>query len=97
MAEHTLGRRIVERNPEIRIFGESHALKAEVAIMNSFSAHAGQDELVNYTKTIDSGKLKHVFLVHGEPVQAGQLTEKLAAAGYDRSSIPARGDVVELD
>lgn len=96
MAEHTLGRRIVERNPQIRIFGEFHDLKAEVAVMNSFSAHAGQDELVDYTRTIDKQKLKQIFLVHGEPLQARQLSGKLAEAGYDKTVIPARGDVVEL-
>lgn len=96
MAEHTLGRRIVERDSQVKIFGEYHPLKAEVAIMNSFSAHAGQDELVDYTRTIDKRKLKHMFLVHGELTQAEELKGKLAEAGYDRISIPARGDGVEL-
>lgn len=96
MAEHTLGRRIVERDSQIKIFGEYHPLNAEVAIMNSFSAHAGQDELVDYTRTIDKRKLKHTFLVHGELTQAEELKGKLAEAGYDRISIPARSDGVEL-
>jgi metallo-beta-lactamase family protein len=96
MAEHTLGRRIVERQQQIRIFGEEHALKAEVAIMNSLSAHAGQDELVDYTRTIDKGKLKQMFLVHGELSQAQQLRLKLAEAGYDKIAIPSRGESVEL-
>lgn len=96
MAEHTLGRRIVERDSQIKIFGEYYPLKAEVAIMNSFSAHAGQDELVDYTRTIDKKKLKQTFLVHGELPQAQQLSGKLAEAGYDKTVIPARGDVVEL-
>jgi metallo-beta-lactamase family protein len=96
MAEHTLGRRIVERQPQVKIFGEVHALKAEVAILNSFSAHAGQDELVEYAHTIDKTKLKEIFLVHGELPQAQQLSQKLAEAGYGRISIPARGDTVEF-
>ena len=96
MAEHTLGRRIVERDPQIKIFGEYHALKAEVAIMNSFSAHAGQDELVDYTRTIDRKKLQQIFLVHGELLQAQLLSSKLSEAGYVKIAIPARGDAVEL-
>lgn len=96
MAEHTLGRRIVERQPEVKIFGELYPLKAEVAILNAFSSHAGQDELVEYTKTLDKGKLKRIFLVHGELQQAQQLSQKLSEAGYGPIAIPARGDKAEF-
>ena len=47
-AEHTLGRRIIERRPEIRIFGEPYDLKAEVEVMNSYSAHADEPELLEF-------------------------------------------------
>ena len=40
MAQNTLGRRIVEQQPEVKIFGDRYKLKAQVAIMNAFSAHA---------------------------------------------------------
>ena len=96
MAEHTLGRRIVERQPEVKIFGELYPLKAEVAILNAFSSHAGQDELVEYTKTLNKGKLKRIFLVHGELQQAQQLSQKLSEAGYGPIAIPARGDKAEF-
>jgi metallo-beta-lactamase family protein len=96
MAEHTLGRRIVERQPEVRIYGDPYALKAEVSIINSFSAHAGQDELVEYTRSMDKKRLKEIFLVHGEASQAQPLSQKLSEAGYSRISIPARGEKVEL-
>src|SRR5262249_3686624 len=46
MAEHTLGRRLVERRPELRIYGELVSLKAEVVIMDSFSAHGDQNDLL---------------------------------------------------
>jgi metallo-beta-lactamase family protein len=96
MAEHTLGRRIVERQPELKIFGDLYPLKSEVAILNAFSAHAGQDELVNYAQTMDKSKLKNMFLVHGEVAQAQELSRKLSEAGYGNISIPARGDKVEF-
>lgn len=96
MAEHTLGRRIVERQPQVKIYGEPHPLKAEVAILNSFSAHAGQDELVAYTQTMDKSKLRQTFLVHGELTQAQQLSQKLSESGVGKVSIPARGDTVEF-
>lgn len=96
MAEHTLGRRIVERQPQVRIYGEVHSLKSEVAILNSFSAHAGQDELVAYAGTMDKSRVAQTFLVHGEPMQAQHLSQKLSEAGYGKISIPARGDSVEF-
>src|SRR5690606_23552057 len=42
MAEHTLGRRIVEQRAEINIFGQPHRLRAEVAVLSYFSAHADE-------------------------------------------------------
>ncbi len=96
MAEHTLGRRIVERQPVVKIYGEPHPLKAEVAILNSFSAHAGQDELVEYAKTMDKSRVKQTFIVHGELAQAQQLSQKLKEAGFGDIAIPARGDLVEF-
>ncbi|TSA15625.1 MBL fold metallo-hydrolase [bacterium] len=96
MAEHTLGRRIVERQPQVKIFGEIHPLRAEVAILNSFSAHAGQDELVGYAQSMDKSRVKQTFLVHGELAQAQQLSQKLSEAGYGNIAIPARGDTVEI-
>ncbi|MCX6133646.1 MAG: MBL fold metallo-hydrolase [Ignavibacteriales bacterium] len=96
MAEHTLGRRIVERQPQVRIYGELHSLKAEVAILNSFSAHAGQDELVGYAKTMEKSRVKQTFIVHGELAQAQQLSQQLSGAGYGNIAIPARGDSVEI-
>lgn len=93
MAEHTLGRRIVERHPEIKIFGDLYKLKAEVAVLDSFSAHAGQDELVSYIAGVQNRS--DVFLVHGDLDQAEALSEKLKGRGIHRVHIPARGEKKE--
>jgi len=96
MAEHTLGRRIVERQSELKIFGDMVQLKSEVAILNAFSAHAGQDELVSYAQTMNKTKLRKVFLVHGEAAQAQELSRKLSEAGFGNISIPTKGDTAEF-
>ncbi len=96
MAEHTLGKRIVERQPVVRIFGEPYPLKAEVAILNAFSSHAGQDELVGYVAGMDRKILKKIFLVHGELQQAEALSSKLAQAGCTDVFIPSRGEKAEF-
>lgn len=80
-AKNTLGRRIVEREPTVRIFGEQHALKAEVVVMNAFSAHADQGDLINYITPLKD-RLKKVFVVHGEEDQSEKLSALLAERGF---------------
>ena len=92
MAEHTLGRRLVERHPEVKIFGDVVKLNSEVAIMNSFSAHAGQDELLQYIGRMEKKRLKGIYLVHGEMNQADQLAVKLRESGFSHAAIPAKGE-----
>jgi metallo-beta-lactamase family protein len=82
MAQHTLGRRILEREPEVRIFGDLYRLKAEVDVMNAFSAHADAGEILEYVGRLDRTRLKGIFLVHGEPEAQSGLKARLEAAGY---------------
>lgn len=96
MAENTLGRRLVERNSVVKIFGEEIPLKAQVAIMNGFSAHADRDELIAYFDGLKKERLQHVFIVHGELDQAQGLAEAIQDKGWDRVSIPTRGERVQL-
>lgn len=95
-APHTLGRRIVERRREIKIFGEPHRLRAEVEVMNSYSAHADEPEIVDFVSHLDSGRLKRIFLVHGDPPRQLALYEALSERGYANAHGPARGEVFEL-
>jgi metallo-beta-lactamase family protein len=69
MAENTLGRRIVERHPKVKIFGEEYNLRAEVVKIDAFSSHADKDELLNYVRGCGQ-RLKRVFVVHGEEEQS---------------------------
>lgn len=92
MAENTLGKRIVERQPIVKIFGEEYNLRAEVVVMNSFSAHADQAELVTYISQFNRKRLKHIFLVHGDLDQAEKLAAALSTQGFSSISIPNRGD-----
>ena len=96
-AEHTLGRRIVEKQPEVSIFGEIHKLNAEVEVLNSFSAHAGQDELVEYITAVDQSQLKKLFLVHGELGQIEKLSAKLKETHVkEEIYIPTTGEKFEM-
>ncbi|MBI4436460.1 MAG: MBL fold metallo-hydrolase [Candidatus Omnitrophica bacterium] len=95
MAKETLGRRIVEREKSVKIFGEPHLLRAEVSILNAFSGHADQKELLNFIT--QCGKtLKQIFIVHGERSQGETLQEALREQGIPHSLIPERGQKVRL-
>ncbi len=96
MAENTLGRRLVERQEWVNIFGEPHRLRAEVAILNAFSAHADRDELLAYVRGMRPERLRHVFVVHGEPSQAEPLAEALRALVKCEVRVPEYEDVVEV-
>ncbi len=90
-APDTLGHRLVERRPEVRILGRSFALKAEVVVLNGLSSHADHPTLLRSLGPL-AATAKQTRLVHGEPERAAQLSEGLRAAGFADVQIPARGD-----
>lgn len=96
-AEHTLGRRIVERRPVIKVFGEEVQLKATVEIINGYSAHADRGELAAWLQAVreSSPALRGVYLVHGEPPAQAELTTSLTAKGFSVRS-PEPGTTVTL-
>jgi len=94
-AENTLGRRIMERRQEVKIFDEMIPLRAEVATLAELSGHADQAELIRWIQPIAS-KLKRVFLVHGEPEgQAGLANEIEKQLGL-KVHAPKRGESFDL-
>jgi metallo-beta-lactamase family protein len=95
MAHNTLGRKLVEKWPLVKIFGHEYAVRAEVEVMNVFSAHADSNDLLNYARgTKDT--LKKIFLVHGEEKQCYILAESLRNDGFSDVTVPSKGDVVEI-
>lgn len=95
-APDTLGRRILEGQTNLKIFGEMFPLKAEVVEMHSFSAHADHDDLVNFTKQFDKTRLRNIFLVHGDPDEQTALTQSLSALGYKNITAPRKGDTFQV-
>jgi metallo-beta-lactamase family protein len=93
-AVHTLGRRIVERRPRVKVLGVERDLNAQVKVMNAFSAHGDKNDLRDYAHHVAG--VRRVFLVHGEPDQQGPLSEVLRKDGMS-CVIPERGDSVQLD
>jgi metallo-beta-lactamase family protein len=94
MAQHTLGRRIVERRPRVRVLGVERDLRAHVEVLNSFSAHADSKDLLEFAGSLGP-QTSHFYLIHGEPAQQEPLLAELANRKL-KASAPARGAVEEL-
>ena len=95
-AEHTLGRKLVDRNPEISIFVEVKQLKCDVSVMNSFSAHADKNELMDFIAPMDRALLKDIFLVHCDVDQAEIFRNSLQSAKFKNVHIPSRTEKFTL-
>jgi metallo-beta-lactamase family protein len=94
-APDTLGRRLVEKRPEVRILDRVYKRNAEVVVMNGFSSHADQGELLEALGPL-AGRTRRVCLVHGEPEQAEALRQALLARGFGEVLVPDRGETVSL-
>ena len=94
-APYTLGRRIAEREPIVKIFGEEYQLRAEVATIGGLSSHAGQNLLMKYAACVKD-QAKQIILVHGEPDASAALQEKFAGMGLPPVIYPALYDQVEI-
>lgn len=96
-AQQTLGRRIVERRPRVRIFGVERDLRAEVVSLDGFSAHGDRDDLVAFAEGVAArGSVKDVVLVHGELSAQKSLERDLLAAGLPRITTPSQGQRITV-
>jgi metallo-beta-lactamase family protein len=90
-AEHTLGRKILEGNNPVRIYGEDVEILADIERADSYSAHAGRTELLAWADGVSSqGSVEHWFLVHGESDAQEALAAGLDAHGAANVVIPDR-------
>lgn len=97
MAEHTLGRRILEKAPIIKVFGEEIPLRAQVEVLNGYSAHGDRRDLRDWIHRVrgDGPGPETVYLVHGEAEAQDALAETLRGDGF-QVRIPSRGDRVTV-
>jgi metallo-beta-lactamase family protein len=94
-APHTLGRRMLEGTKRVKIYGEVYENRIEVRSIQGFSAHAGQQLLLDYAKNLE-GRVKKIFLVHGEKRGAYPLMNLLKDAGFQNVHFPKRNDLYNL-
>jgi metallo-beta-lactamase family protein len=95
-APDTLGRRLVEKQPEVKIFGEPYRRRAEVYVLNGFSSHADRNELLGWFDQVRNPSLEHVYVVHGEKSASSALADAIVERGVSEVLIPERGQEVTL-
>ena len=95
-APGTLGRRIVDGEKVVRIFGEEIAVNARIEYIEGYSGHADQEWLMNFIYSFIT-KPKHVFLVHGEPNGQEILKAKIEEEAKLPVIIPEYGQTYTLD
>ena len=96
MAQNTLGRRIKERQKQVKIFSDYYNVNARVEEINAFSAHADYSEISEYICRMDLSKLKTVFLVHGEPPAQENLKKVLLEKGVNNVVIVETGKEYQI-
>ena len=95
-APGTLGRKIVDGEKRVKIFGEEIAVNARIEYLEGYSGHADQEWLLNFVYSFKS-KPKHIFLVHGEPEGQLVLKDKIIETTNINVTIPSFGEKYELN
>ena len=88
-ARGTLGRKLVDGEKQVKMFGSVFAVKAKIHTLGGFSAHAGQSQLLQWASEFQNRP--RFYLVHGE-VEALQALQKTMQEKLSISSeVPAEG------
>ncbi len=95
-APGTLGRRLVDGEKKVKIFGEEIAVNARIEYIEGYSGHADQEWLLNFIYSFIT-KPKHIFLVHGEEEGQEVLKEKILEQTNIPVTIPDYGQTYTLD
>lgn len=91
----SLGRRLVDRAPTVRIFGETIPVRADIHTLGGFSAHAGQTDLLWWAESVLGGRPR-LILNHGEDGPRAALAAKIKERWGTPATLPQYGETVEL-
>ena len=93
---NSLGGALKRGDKEVTIFGERYPVVAQVAVMDSFSAHGDYKEMLHFLSCQNPAQVKTVFLVHGEYDKQIIWRDHLQNAGFDHVEIPEMHQKVSL-
>lgn len=93
-AIETLGRKIIDGEKYVYIYGEQIRVRAKVYTINGFSSHADRKILLNFIKHID--KPQKIFLIHGEKEVLYKLKSFLENEIGSSIYIPSKGENIQI-
>lgn len=94
-AEGTRGRKLLEGDKTIKIYGQIYPVEATILLVEGLSAHGDQSDLINWLSELEA-KPKKIFLVHGESEASEALSSKILDELAIECFIPKRGQVIEI-
>lgn len=94
---YTLGHRIARGDKKIKLFGEEIEVKADIQIMDEYSAHGDYNEMIEYLKCQDPKKVKELYLVHGQFETQIKYRERLEKEGFEKVRIPSLNSEYLID
>lgn len=94
-APGTPGGKIRDGATGLKLYGEYHELRADVIVMDSFSAHGDQSEMIDFLEN-QKKSCKEIFLVHGTLDRMETFGEALKENGFKKWRAPKLEEVVEL-
>jgi metallo-beta-lactamase family protein len=94
---NSLAGKLRNGNKEVRIFGDEYPVKAEIKIIDSYSAHGDYNEMIRYLSCQKKEKVKKIFLVHGSSESISEWGKKLKAEGYKEIVEPNRKESFVLE
>ncbi|MEK7626962.1 MAG: MBL fold metallo-hydrolase RNA specificity domain-containing protein, partial [Patescibacteria group bacterium] len=94
-APGSLGRRLLDGAQEIEIFNEKIPVRASVQKIDGYSAHADQQQLLNFARQAKKG-LKKVFLTQGEESASRVLASLIQDNLGVEAIVPGIGDIFNL-
>lgn len=95
-APGTLGRKLIDGEKKVKIFGEEIAVNARIEYIEGYSGHADQEWLMNFIYSFIK-KPQHIFLVHGEPEGQIVLRDKIEQEAKIPVTIPSLGETYDLN
>ena len=95
--KNSLGRKVLDGEKEVKIFGEKVAVQCDIKAIGGYSAHADQNMLLEWVRTAGSeGRLKRVFVVQGEEDSSLILAEKIKRVLNIEAVVPEHGQSFKL-
>jgi metallo-beta-lactamase family protein len=90
-AENTLGRKLVDKEKQVKIFGEVMRVKARVEVLDAFSGHGDRSDLIDFVSHVQD--VQKIFLVHGEENQGLTFSQILKEIKPESAVyLPMRGE-----